>query len=332
MNFNQQTFDNIFHAECIENGIGPGLQPVSTAVQNIIDDLDAANQTETQTKLQMQVIMNKINALTTRDLYVYCLNDYYLRNMIYNTPVSDSFFTSGFERTTAVFDGKECRAPYDSQVPLEYIQSDFFQCIFKFLHTKGYRINDIYSLMIRFGCIVNPSANMLVKLFNNFKSPLNPGEEYYLQEGNVDSMAKIVNKDRNIFTTNQQAKKKFTLSTEIFYKITYKKNRVMVSDEPFSLVINYGDLSSLTNNPYRNIFSMLLYKRDMIIYKEQKQQKQAATDKWLTARNETPDFFRPGGGNKRKKNYKSRKNGNGHRRLMNHKTKSRKNKKKLRRN
>lgn len=186
--------------------------------------------------------------------------------------------------------------------------------------------------MIRFGCIVNPSANMLVKLFNNFKSPLNPGEEYYLQEGNVDSMAKIVNKDRNIFTTNQQAKKKFTLSTEIFYKITYKKNRVMVSDEPFSLVINYGDLSSLTNNPYRNIFSMLLYKRDMIIYKEQKQQKQAATDKWLTARNETPDFFRPGGGNKRKKNYKSRKNGNGHRRLMNHKTKSRKNKKKLRRN
>jgi len=59
---------------------------------------------------------------------------------------------------------------------------------------------------------------------------------------------------------------------------------------------------------------------------------QAETDKWLTARNETPDFFRPGGGNKRKKNYRSRKNGNGHRRLMNHKTKSRKNKKKLRRN
>jgi hypothetical protein len=59
---------------------------------------------------------------------------------------------------------------------------------------------------------------------------------------------------------------------------------------------------------------------------------QAETDNWLTARIETPDFFKPGGGNKRKKNYRSRKNGNGHRRRMNRKNKSRKNKKKLRRN
>lgn len=312
LRFEKDILKNVYHEELRYFGIGPGATNRIKQFLDQVNDMIGEGQNQL-TQKQLLSVINQTNMLTTSDIVAYCLQSYYDQGGL--DEVDESLYSSGIERTTAVFNDSPCEPAYPSypeETKPDYIEKVLFRCFSNYMIKKGYRAKDIYRYMIRFGCIFNPRSNVIVQLFNNLSN------RYYLRSANLEEGSEYGYTDRNVFSGERNL---INFSSMMYSQITTSSFE-NVSGQPFMLIIDYGNIATLDSHPYAYVLQTLFYMRDNRVndYKgtkvrliredfqrqrqqqRQQQQKQEELDRWLEAR--TQGFLQAGGRYRRRKSKK----------------------------
>lgn len=297
MEFNKDLFKQVFDEECRRHLIREGgVNRVKTLLEDV-DRMSRRGDAQLTAK-QQEIIINKMNELTTDDTYIYCLQSYY---DLSPEEVTESFYSSGIERTAAYFNKTGCEPAYLGEGKQEYIETVLFPCFSTFFTSKGTKPNDIYRFFIRFGCIFNPRANIIVLLFNILSN-----NEYFLRSGNLDEGSEYGYTDQNIFS--EQEFSDVIFKSRMLLQIT-TSSFTNVAGQPFMMNIDYGSIITLDGRPYAFVLPTLFYMRDhnvndyegtkTMIMRRQKEIKEESTD-WYGMSN----YARQGGARKKSKKYK----------------------------
>ena len=222
----------------------------TNAIKQLLDQIGSS------TPVTQKQVIDRMNMFTTTDIVAYCLQSYYdqrEREHDEEFDINESLYSSGIERTSAYFDDTPCLPAYSDEVTkVDYIENVLFKCFSHYMITKGYRARDIYSYMIRFGCILNPRSNIFVLLFNNLSN------DYFLRSPNLDEGSEYGYTDRNMFTGQRKV---VNLSSKMYSQIT-RSSYYNVTGQPFILTIDYGNIITLDARPYAYILQALFYMRD----------------------------------------------------------------------
>ena len=297
MEFNKDLFKQVFDEECRRHLIREGgVNRVKTLLEDV-DRMSRRGDTQLTAK-QQEIVINKMNELTTDDTYIYCLQSYY---DLSPEEVTESFYSSGIERTAAYFNKTGCEPAYSGEGKQDYIETVLFRCFSDFFISKGTKPNDIYRFFIRFGCIFNPRANIIVLLFNILSN-----NEYFLRSGNLDEGSEYGYTDQNIFS--EQEFSDVIFKSRMLLQIT-TSSFTNVAGQPFMMNIDYGSIITLDGRPYAFVLPTLFYMRDhnvndyegtkTMIMRRQKEIKEESTD-WYGMSN----YARQGGARKKSKKYK----------------------------
>ena len=323
MEFNKELFKQVFDEECSRHLIREGgVNRVKTLLEDV-DRMSRRGDTQLTAK-QQQIVINKMNELTTDDTYIYCLQSYY---DLSPQEATESFYSSGIERTAAYFNKTGCEPAYSGEGKQDYIETVLFPCFSAFFISKGTKPNDIYRFFIRFGCIFNPRANIIVLLFNILSN-----NEYFLRSGNLDEGSEYGYTDQNIFSeqefseqgSSEQGSRDVNFTSRMMLQIT-TSSFTNVAGQPFMMNIDYGSIITLDAHPYAFVLPTLFYMRDRSVndyegtkrrfiqiqrrQQEEQRRQQENMEGWMEARMQLGS---QGGGRK-----KSKKNKN-----MQHKNKS----------
>jgi len=297
MEFNKDLFKQVFDEECRRHLIRQGgVNRVKTLLEDV-DRMSMRGDTQLTAK-QQQIVINKMNELTTDDTYIYCLQSYY---DLSPEEATESFYSSGIERTAAYFNQTGCEPSYSGEGKQEYIETVLFPCFSAFFTSKETKPNDIYRFFIRFGCIFNPRANIIVLLFNILSN-----NEYFLRSGNLDEGSEYGYTDQNIFS--EQGFSDVNFKSRMMLQIT-TSSFSNVAGQPFMMNIDYGSIITLDGRPYAFVLPTLFYMRDhnvndyegtkTMIMRRQEEVEGESTD-WYGMGN----YARQGGGRKKSKKNK----------------------------
>ena len=335
MEFNKDLFKQVFDEECSRHLIREGGV---NRVKILLEDVDRMSRRgDTQlTAKQQQIVINKMNELTTDDTYIYCLQSYY---DLSPEEVTESFYSSGIERTAAYFNKTGCEPAYSGEGKQDYIETVLFRCFSDFFISKGTKPNDIYRFFIRFGCIFNPRANIIVLLFNILSN-----NEYFLRSGNLDEGSEYGYTDQNIFSeqgsseqgsseqgsseqeSSEQGSSEQGSSEQGFRDVNFTSRMMLqittssftnVAGQPFMMNIDYGSIITLDAHPYAFVLPTLFYMRDRRVndyegtkrrfiqiqrrQQEEQRRQQENMEGWMEARMQLGS---QGGGRKKSKKYK----------------------------
>lgn len=320
LKFDPKTLKEVYDEEIRHFGIRENGMNRVKRLFNYVDTIIGNGQNQL-TEEQLLAVIHETNILTSADVVTFCLQSYYDPP---ENEVTESLYSSGIERTVALFDSIPCEPSHpthEGETKAEYIDNVMFPCFLKYMMPKKYEPKDVYRCIIRFGCMFNPRSNVIVKLFNNLSNG------YLLQSVNLEEGSEHGFGDRNEFTGEGNIIK---FSSKNYSQITNPSAFSHVGGQHFMLTIDYGNIMKLDARPFAYILPTLLSmaqtpntsdyegtkrrviqednERRQIIEQQREQQRQellrrqqerqAELNQWLRAR--TEGFLLPGGSKKRK--------------------------------